>query len=154
MLLLWYSSDHCQLSIACAFLMLISGFRELEELPCEQLPCVRIFRNKHSGPSHCCSISFTPLPVLEPLGVKDRSKHGIDETPKLANNHENIKHYSKGSSSFTWKRAGYLAGHKSLLNFYSNGTQLLSVSFPKKNEAPTFKWTEKLVDNKANIILS
>lgn len=48
MLFLWYRSDHCQLSIACAFLILASGFRQLENLPCEQLPCIRICRNKHA----------------------------------------------------------------------------------------------------------
>lgn len=44
--------------------------------------------NTHAGPNHHCSFASTGLPVLEPSGVGDESKHDIDElekTTKISN---------------------------------------------------------------------
>lgn len=59
--------------------------------------CVSEFAetNTHVALNHYYLDNFYPSPVLESSGAGDKSKHEVDETPKLEKDNENIKYYVK-----------------------------------------------------------
>lgn len=76
----------------------MSGSNDLQELlcaTCTTFVCQSLQKQTHTlHPTTITWITFTRLPVLEPSGAGDKSKHEADEMPKPEKDHEIIKYYS------------------------------------------------------------